>query len=385
MMRLSSFGRSSFLGLVLLLTTPAVQAQEISYLLQVGDGQFGNIIRLITEFIFVNSGGDTQVNLAFKLPDGSPMTLNLVGIGPVTEHDFELGRGESAKFSTMGEGAPNVGYAVVTAGGPLAGGSSGSGVGGTGVFIQIDVPSGTVINEAGVPLVKEMSAFSLFVDTTERRNTALAIVNPAGPGVLGGGGGPITAARLSLFDPSFQQIASTDVPLSPGQRLSEFLSGLFDPELVPEVNDMEGSLTVRSVNLQGGGGSGTPLAALTVRTNNLGAVFPEGVPTFTAFPVVPGAAALVSTGVMGTVTRESTGTLNVALDLREAARPVKGAIFYFFDRGELISEVVRSVDTRDFASFVFEFPGRSGSAGVEGVEVRLIYEGGEITPQMPVQ
>ncbi len=183
MMRLSSFGRSSFLGLVLLLTTPAVQAQEISYLLQVGDGQFGNIIRLITEFIFVNSGGDTQVNLAFKLPDGSPMTLNLVGIGPVTEHDFELGRGESAKFSTMGEGAPNVGYAVVTAGGPLAGGSSGSGVGGTGVFIQIDVPSGTVINEAGVPLVKEMSAFSLFVDTTERRNTALAIVNPAGPGV----------------------------------------------------------------------------------------------------------------------------------------------------------------------------------------------------------
>ncbi len=202
---------------------------------------------------------------------------------------------------------------------------------------------------------------------------------------MGGGGGPITAARLSLFDPSFQQIASTDVPLSPGQRLSEFLSGLFDPELVPEVNDMEGSLTVRSVNLQGGGGSGTPLAALTVRTNNLGAVFPEGVPTFTAFPVVPGAAALVSTGVMGTVTRESTGTLNVALDLREAARPVKGAIFYFFDRGELISEVVRSVDTRDFASFVFEFPGRSGSAGVEGVEVRLIYEGGEITPQMPVQ
>ncbi len=68
-----------FLLFVLLLTVPAVQAQEVSYLPQVGDGQFGDVIRLITEFIFVNSGADTQVNLAFKLPDGSPMTLNLVG------------------------------------------------------------------------------------------------------------------------------------------------------------------------------------------------------------------------------------------------------------------------------------------------------------------
>ena len=384
-MRCSSFRRSSFLGLLLFLTTPAVQAQEVSYLPQVGDGQFGDIIRLITEFIFVNSGADTQVNLAFKLPDGNPMALNLVGIGSVTEHDFILRRGESARFSTMGEGAPSVGYAVVTAGGPLAGGSSGSGVGGTGVFTQIDVPSGTIINEAGVPLVKELSSFSLFVDTMGTRDTALAIVNPPGPGILGGGKGPTTAARLTLYNTAFEQIAGTDVPLAPGQRISEFMNTLFDPEMVPEVNDMEGSLTVRSVFLQGGGGIGTPLAALTVRTNNLFAAFPEGVPTFTAFPVIPGAAFLVSTGVAGTVTRESTGTLNVTLDLREAIRPVKGAIFYLFDRGELISELVRSVDTNDSASFLFEVPGRLGSATATSVEVRLIYGGGEITPRMPVQ
>ena len=55
------------------------------------------------------------MNLAFKLPDGSLMPLNLVGIGPLTEHEFELARGESASLSTMGEGAPTVGYAVVTA------------------------------------------------------------------------------------------------------------------------------------------------------------------------------------------------------------------------------------------------------------------------------
>ncbi len=299
----------------------------------------------------------------------------------MTEHEFELGRGESASFSTMGEGAPNVGYAVVTAGGPLAGGSSGSGVGGTGVFTQIDVPSGTILSETGVPLVKGLSAFSLFVDTIGTRDTALAIVNPAAPAVVGGGGGG-TAAHLSLYDKSFLPIATTDVPLFPGQRVSDFMTGFFGPAVaVPG----EGSLTVTSVNLQGAGGSATPLAALTVRTNNLAAIFPEGVPTFTAFPVVPGAAALFSTGVMGTVTQESTGALSVVLDLRQAARPVKGAIFYVFDRGELITEVVRSVDALDFASFVLELPERSESAGVEGVEVRLIYEGGEITPRMAVQ
>ncbi len=384
-MRFSSFRRSSFLGLLLFLTTPGVQAQEVSYLPQVGDGQFGSIIRLITEFIFVNSGTDAQVNLAFKLPDGNPMPLNLVGIGSVTEHDFILRRGESARFSTLGEGAPSVGYAVVTAGGPLAGGSSGSGVGGTGVFTQIDVPSGTIINEAGVPLVKELSSFSLFVDTTGTRDTALAIVNPPGPGILGGGGGPTTTAQVNLFNTSFEQIAASNVPLAPGQRISDFVSGIFDPEVVPEINDMVGSMTVRSSLLAGGGGIGAPLAALTVRTNNLGAAFPEGVPTFTPFPVVPGAAFLVSTGVAGTVTRESTGTLNVTLDLRESVRPVKGAIFYLFDRGELISERVRSVDTNDSASFLFEVPGRLGSATATSVEVRLIYEGGEITRRMPVQ
>ena len=366
----------------MLLTTPAVQAQEISYLAQVGDGQFGDVIRLITEFIFVNSGADTQVNLAFKLPDGSPMTLNLVGIGPVTEHDFELASGASASFSTMGEGDPNVGYAVVTAGGLLAGGSSGSGVGGTGVFTQIDVPSGTIINEAGLPLVKELSAFSLFVDTTGTRDTAVAIVNTGSPVSAGVATTPTQTALLSLFTISGgADLATAAVEVPAGKQVNKFIGGpggYFDPEQVPELEDFQGSVTVTNANP----GDGSMWAALTVRTNNLGAVFPEGVPTFTAFPVVPGAAALVSSGVMGTVSQESLGRLNVALDLGNAARFVKGAIFYVYDNGELISEEVRAVDTLDLASFMLKV--RRGSGPVD-VEVRLIYEGGEIPPRMPIQ
>ena len=174
----------------MLLTTPAIQAQDVSYVPQIADGEIAGI-QLITEFIFVNSGGPAQVNLAFKQTDGSPMLLNLVDIGQVTEHDFALGSGQSASFSTVGEAEAYepgfaVGYAVVTAGIQGAGGGGGTSVGGTAVFIQKDLATGTVFNEAGVPLVKELSAFSLFVDTTGTRNTALAIVNAGGSGLSGG-------------------------------------------------------------------------------------------------------------------------------------------------------------------------------------------------------
>ena len=77
--------------------------------------------------------------------------------------------------------------------------------------------------------------------------------------------------------------------------------------------------------------------------------------------------------------------VHVTLDLRDATHPVKGAIFYLSDRGALIGEEVRSVETLDFASFILEVPARSGPVNVDGVEVRLIYEGGEITPRMPIQ
>ena len=379
--------RFPLLGLVLVLTTPAIQAQDVSYVPQIADGEISGI-QLITEFIFVNSGGPAQVNLAFKQTDGSPMPLNLVDIGQVTEHDFALGSGQSASFSTVGEAEAYepgfaVGYAVVTAGIQGAGGGGGTSVGGTAVFIQKDLATGTVFNEAGVPLVKELSAFSLFVDTTGTRNTALAIVNAGGSGLSGGPSANSPVVRISVFDLFFNLIATTDIPLPEDGQINNFISGFF-PGLTGLIN-LLGSVTVTSLNLQGGGGSAPLLAGLTVRTNNAGGSFPEVVPTFTAFPVIPGAAALVSAGVMGTVTQESTGTLHVTLDLRDVARPVKGAIFYVFDRGELIGEVVRSVSTLDFASFVLELPGHPGPLDVKGVEVRLIYEGGEITPRMPVQ
>ena len=74
---------------VLPLTAPAIQAQDVSYVPQVADGEiFG--IQLITEFIFVNSGGPAQVNVAFKQTNGDPMPFNLAGIGLVSEHGFAL-------------------------------------------------------------------------------------------------------------------------------------------------------------------------------------------------------------------------------------------------------------------------------------------------------
>ena len=143
--------------LFLLLGSPLL-AQEVSYLPQVGDGSIEVIdLGLQTEFIFVNSGGPTEVEIAFFSAgaNGGPMTLDLEGIGAVSKHDFALGSGDSTSFSTTGagnpvDGSPQVGYAVVTVGGQQAG-TSGSGVGGTAVFIQTELSTGRIINEAGVP------------------------------------------------------------------------------------------------------------------------------------------------------------------------------------------------------------------------------------------
>ena len=187
---------------------------------------------------------------------------------------------------------------------------------------------------------------------------------------------------------SAEPIATASVEIPAGTQVNRFIGGpggYFDPEQVPEFENFQGSVTATNANP----GDGSTWAALTVRTSNAGKSLSQDdlVAIFTPFPVVPGAAGavIVSAGVRGTVTQGSHGRLNITLDLRNATRPVKGAIFYISDRGELIGEEVRSVDTLDFASFVLELPVRSGLVTVDGVEVRLIYEGGEITPRMPIQ
>ena len=277
----------------------------------------------------------------------------------------------------------------MTVGGQQAG-ANGSGVGGTAVFIQTELSTETIINEAGVPLVKALSEFSLFVDTMGKRNTALAIVNTGSPAPAGGAG--TSTVLLSLFDTiaSGAALATSPVPIATAQvevpagtQVNDFIAGYFDVEQAPVLENFQGSVTATNLNPQ----ESSMWAALTVRTNNAGASLSGTglVSIFTPFPVVPGAAALVSAGVMGTVTQESPGRLNITLDLRDATRPVKGAIFYVSDRGGLIGEEVRSIDTLDFASFVLELPARSGLVDLDGVEVRLIYEGGDITPRVPIQ
>ena len=244
----------------LLVTTPAIRAQEISYLPQIGDGPIGEV-GLRTEFIFVNSGGPTQVKIEFisALPNenGEPMVLDLGEvIGAVSVHEFPLGSGDSTSFATTGagkpgDGSPQVGYAVVTAGGQEAGASD-SGVGGTAVFIQTELESGIVINEAGVPLVRALSEFTLFVDTTGTRDTALAIVNTGSPFPAGGSTTP--TVLLSLFDPiasgaalatSPVAIATSLVPIDPGKQANNFIAGYFDIEQVPQLKNF---LAARGVN-----------------------------------------------------------------------------------------------------------------------------------------
>ena len=78
-----------------------------------------------------------------------------------------------------------------------------------------------------MPLVKELSAFSLFVDTTGTRNTALAIVNAGGSGLSGGPSANSPVVRMSVFDLFFNLIATTDIPLPEDGQINNFISGFF--------------------------------------------------------------------------------------------------------------------------------------------------------------
>lgn len=367
--------------IVLLGLLVSLQAQTVSYLPQIGDGPLPPI-ELLTEFIFVNSGPAAQVNVAFKrTPDGMPMTLDLVGIGEVSEHNFVLGSGESTTFATSGEGpGVKVGYAVVTLTGLAGGGGANFSVGGTAVFVQRDIETGTIFNEAGVPLVSDLSDFSLFVDTTGTRDTAIAIVS-TGTTVPFGAETTTPVARLNLFDTSFGLIATTEVPIPEGGQANRFLAGFFDPQQVPEVQDMQGSLTVTPV----GGESDGRWAALTVRTNNAGGQFPGVVPTFTPFPVVPGAATQIIAGVSATAARLSTDSLQVTLDLTRHARQVKGAIVCVSSGGVLVSEAVHALKGNDIESFELSLPAAFASSDLDRIEVRLIYSGGDVGPRMQIE
>ncbi len=233
---------------------------------QVGDGTVASI-RLQTSLIFVNAGAGTDLLLEFFDSLGDPLPLDLGDLGTESSFDLNLGSGEALSVLTAGTGSLQVGYARVT---------TSPAVGGTAVFTRADVPSGSLLYEAGVPASTPLSDLSMVVDTSGDRSTGLALVVPPDAAPSGD-----VSVILRLFDQAFSLLSEVTLQLAPGEHLPRFVDQLF-PD-VEGIDEMEGSLTIES---------SVPLAAVTIRQNDQpGVEFPNEVPTLTTFPVIQGRAA----------------------------------------------------------------------------------------------
>ncbi len=346
-----------FLQLFVLLSSFALlPAQDVFFFPQVGDGRAGPI-RFQTSFIFVNTGGDTTITLDFFATEtGDPLAVTLGGLGTQTSFEIPLSAGASVSVQTPGTGGIIVGYARITA-------PPGASVGGTAVFTRTDIPSGTILYEAGVPAARDLNDFTIFVDTIGDRNTGLAVVNTDRSAIPATSGNEV---QMRLFDLGFNEIATTVVPLPGGVHDARFVPEIFDA--VPQAAEMEGTVTVSSPD---------DLAAVTLRTNDaMGIDFPDEVPTLTAFPVVEGNAALMA-GFSGKLALSQSGKLSATLEFSGKYRP-EGALFLLYRDGKLLD-----------ASY-HDLPGAASGtetvqlgqvARVDHVEVQLLFPGVRNAPR----
>ena len=231
---------------------------------QIGNGQAGPI-GLQTAINLANvAAGQVPVQLDFFDPNGDPMVLRIDGLGTDSTFNFQLGSGQSRVLETSGQGAIQAGYARVT---------SEEGLGGSAVFSRVDLPSGLLETESGVPASRPGTSFFLFVDTTGNAETGVALANPV-PGPAGGGGGGFMELRLE--DASGAKLATRELELLAGQHTAQFVTQLF-PD-VEGIDEMRGLLAISSP---------FPIIAVTLLQNDDPSnPFPGDVGTLTAFPVL---------------------------------------------------------------------------------------------------
>ncbi len=230
-----------------------------------------------TTMIFVNTGGQSILQMEFFTPSGEPLPVTIgeqpllpAQVAPVTVFETTLETGQSLSLQTAGDQDLRVGYARFQAR-PW--------VGATAVFTSSDTSTGSTLYDAGVPSVtRPLKKFSIFLDSLGDRDTGLAMVRPSPNGnglLIRGAAGNV---RLRLFDTAFNQIATTSLSLAEGAQISRFIWEYFqgEPEVAAQAREMQGVVVVDSKDR---------LAAITLRLTN----DPEK-PTLTAFPVIEGGA-----------------------------------------------------------------------------------------------
>lgn len=242
---------------------------SVSYFPQLGNG-VAQDLRFQTEFSVANTGSDSEFLLEFYSPTGEALALDLEDAEATESIRMALPSEAARTFRTSGSGPIGVGYARL---------KSTVSMGAVAVFSRFD-ESGVLLYEAGVPASREISRFSLLVDTTGERDTGVALLNPpcsdaesrCGPATL----------LMRLYDADLGLIATRETVLEAGRQTAQFVREFF-PDHAVETQDMRGLLTVVSDR---------PVVAVSLRQDHPSGRLPDSVPTLFALPVIPGAPGL---------------------------------------------------------------------------------------------
>ena len=207
------------------------------YLPHVVNGQFeGGHAR--TTFVLFNPGDVTHsMILSLTKDDGSPLDVNIPGLGGQGNHFGGLLRpAETQIVQTDGTLELSSGAATVTATGPI----------GVSAIFSIFDATGNPLTETGVGSPEPLVDVVIPVDSIGQFDTGRALFNTKSEAAF---------VEFQLLDESGQEAApSTDITLSGSGHRALFVAG----DLFPSVGDFRGSLIISSSR---------PLAVLSLRQN----------------------------------------------------------------------------------------------------------------------
>ena len=196
-----------------------------------GDGEFpGEDRPFQTTYTMVhNSSLQEPINgvLEFFDDEGDTQELEIDGV-TASQFPFQLARGRVKRFVTSGAGPLKNGWARIRAEQPIVATSS----------FGIIREDGTVITDVGVGESVLGTEFTIFADTTEDRNTGLALANPNQDQTI--------AVRLTLRDTEGTTLSQTEIELEPFGHVARFVDELFPG--FANINEFEGTILLESAS-----------------------------------------------------------------------------------------------------------------------------------------
>ena len=200
---------------------------QVLYFAHLADGGGQSTLLAISN----QTSEEVTATLSFFDGLGTPLSLDVEGVGVTSDVDFSVAEGSSIGIQTLGGETARRGWARIVSDGPLSGSS----------IFQARDEAGLITNEAGVsasPLQAEGNVYTEaridIDDATRTISSGLAVANPSNEESL---------IMLILVGSDGSEIETAMRLLQPGEQIAEFLAEFFPGQ---QFDDVTGSVQVRS-------------------------------------------------------------------------------------------------------------------------------------------